>query len=436
MKTENSTKDLMTTTISFPYNDVEDSDLELLYMEKKRKEILVKKKHKNKISEPTEQFKLYRTRAPWAKNGRLTSKTYDGLIDLLYVHYYGVKEPDVPTLKDAAYAWAESRYKCGAIEYNTAEHYMRDYDKYVGELPISNEKVNVISKLQLFSLFEGIVGDGTLISAKTLSNVKTVINGAFDYANMMDGVTCIDSRCIRITDLKRKCFRNDNSDEVYSEEDIRTLLAHLRTIKPTVYSLAVALNCCLPVRIGELRAIKWADYDEDSRILHLNHSIVCKKEGNTNRKAVDVDYMKSHSESGKRDIELSDYAVYVLGELKKINGAKKYILQSRGDMPISTNNYNEHLRSFCNECGITYRSSHKIRFYACSRMYELGLDETTIQKKMGHSSIAMTRHYNRSKGKDIDRETINALFGYELPEVVGNTTNLRLLPSIAQSKKK
>ncbi len=53
-------------------------------------------------------------------------------------------------------------------------------------------------------------------------------------------------------------------------------------------------------------------------------------------------------------------------------------------MPITKNGFNEHLRKYCIECKITYRSSHKIRFYNCSKMYEMGVDEKTIQEMMGN----------------------------------------------------
>ena len=111
--------------------------------------------------------------------------------------------------------------------------------------------------------------------------------------------------------------------------------------------------------------------------------------------------MKRHSDSGKRSLDISDFAAHILDELFRINGDKEYILQSKGKMPISTNNFNDHLREYCEKCGVEYKSSHKIRFYACSRMYDLGYDEKTIQKNMGHSSLVMTRHYDRRQKKTL-----------------------------------
>jgi len=389
----------------------EDDNPELLELEFRRKEIIVKKLHKNKISSPVGTCKSYRTRL----NGeRISTKTYKEMIELLFNYYYdGMLE--VPTFKECAYAWAEERLNKKIVSYNTYEHYINDFKKYVEPLDIANKVIDKISKKELYAMFEGIVGLNEGLKKQTLGNIKTVVNGAFNYANMQDGIDVIDADKIKITDLKRKC-EDVKESECYTREEIEKLLKHIESKKQTVYTLAIRLDCCLPVRIGELRAITWDDYLEDDGLLMLQHQIVCQKEGNVHRKAVDVDYMKSHSKMGKRYEELSDYAVLVLEELKKINGNKKYILQSKGEMPISTNNYNEHLRKYCNECGIEYKSSHKIRFYACSEMYDNNIDERTIQNKMGHSTIAMTRYYDRRKRKNLDKSKVNTVFGYEIPK--------------------
>ena len=73
------------------------------------------------------------------------------------------------------------------------------------------------------------------------------------------------------------------------------------------------------------------------------------------------------------------------------------------------------MKKYCKEAGIEYHSSHKIRFYACSNMYENNIDENIIQYNMGHSSVDMTRKYDRRKKKKLDDNTVNNVFGFELP---------------------
>ena len=84
---------------------------------------------------------------------------------------------------------------------------------------------------------------------------------------------------------------------------------------------------------------------------------------------------------------------------------REYILNSEGKLPISENRYNSKLKAYCEKCGIPPKSSHKIRFYKISSLYDSGLDEKDIQTLSGHSSPLTTRHYN----KKIKNEKLSAI---------------------------
>ena len=42
-----------------------------------------------------------------------------------------------------------------------------------------------------------------------------------------------------------------------------------------------------------------------------------------------------------------------------------------------------------------HESIYKIRFYAISQMYDMGMAEKDIMALAGHSNVSTTRHYNR-----------------------------------------
>ena len=67
----------------------------------------------------------------------------------------------------------------------------------------------------------------------------------------------------------------------------------------------------------------------------------------------------------------------VVEELRKINGSKKY----------------------------------KVRFYGITRMYENNVDEESIRYTAGHTTLEMTRHYDKShsKRKMVSREIMATL---------------------------
>lgn len=126
-----------------------------------------------------------------------------------------------------------------------------------------------------------------------------------------------------------------------------------------------------------------------------------------------VDYMKSHSRSGKRRFPLSTYALHVLDEFRDLCPEGKYICFNQGgENPIYTNKFNEHLKKFCEAAGVPYRSSHKIRFYAVSQMYDMGMAEKDIMALVGHSNVSTTRHYNRRlKEISMSDAQLKACFG-------------------------
>ena len=63
--------------------------------------------------------------------------------------------------------------------------------------------------------------------------------------------------------------------------------------------------------------------------------------------------------------------------------------------PLLTDSFNTRLKKRCNECGIRYLSSHKIRFSNCTMLLEKGVEIRDVQYAMGHTEQRMTEHYNR-----------------------------------------
>lgn len=60
---------------------------------------------------------------------------------------------------------------------------------------------------------------------------------------------------------------------------------------------------------------------------------------------------------------------------------------------INNDTFNERLKKYCNEAGVPYLSSHKLRFTVASTLCEAGVDVSYLQKTLGHSNRAMTEHY-------------------------------------------
>ncbi len=349
---------------------------------------------------------------------QITASTLDGLYDKLFKFY----QIDVPsdinkniTVSGLYKKYMEIRWK-DALEFHIISSSTADYDeiiwnRFFKDSDFTRLKVSSITQHMIYTEYKRITGSG-LIEKKLFNKIKGLLDRMFDLA-LASGIIDINpSRIISKTHLKFKLPKN-NSNAVYTKEERDTLLKYLSSRKQTVYILAIRLAFCFCMRIGELRALTWEDYDKENHTIFIWHQIIETAENGKKRICKDVPHTKTNTIDGNRLLNVSDEAANIIEELRKINGDKKYILNStcKGLMPISTNRFNKNLKKFCEACGIRYLSSHKIRFYGATELFNAGVDPEQIRRIMGHTTLTMTEHYNRTDGKiTIDKEIWNRIF--------------------------
>lgn len=281
-----------------------------------------------------------------------------------------------------------------------------DWNRFLANSKLAKMPIRSITVSDLKEYFGELTGRGNL-KKKAARKPLTILNAVFDYATP----AYCEHNIAREINLNNFHFSMESAVDVFSDEEETTLLEYIRSLPQTVYTLAIRLDFCFNVRIGELRALTWDDYDEKEGSIKVWHQVVLDKVDGR-RTTVDIPYTKGNRESGIRVLPVSEEAKEILAELRKINGGCHYILQSKGKLPITTKHFNSHLRAFCAKCGINYHSSHKVRYLGITKLYEAGVDEVVIQRTAGHSTVDMTRHYNRDRrALHIDRDQWEKLFG-------------------------
>jgi len=319
------------------------------------------------------------------------------------------------SLLDVYNVYTKVRFK-DAFEFKTISTQTAYYDqtiwkRFFADSKLIHMKVASITQGMVFDEYKRITGAGN-IERKTFNKAKGLLDAVFDTAMAAKIIENNPSRMIPKSRLKFKIPKN-NSEEVYTKETRDKLFNYLNTVKPTVYSLAVQLALCFPLRISELTALTWDDYAPDEDKITVSHEIVFTAENGKRRVAHDVPHTKSNTAEGIRSIPVSDEAKIIFEKLRQFNGDKKYILNSSGNgkKPIGVNNFNRHLKEFCEKCGVKYYSSHKIRFFGATELFNKGVEPEEIRRIMGHTTLQMTEHYNRTDGKsNIDMTKWNKIF--------------------------
>lgn len=350
-------------------------------------------------------------RISFRRNGKQvtkTAKTEEEVIEKCFC-FIVIQES---TLRSFFQTFLEKRQKNSTLSSQTVHYDEVTWNKYFDKHPIADSTMAEITASNVRDFFEDITGKG-IITKKAFHKAKTLLNLIFDHA-------IIEGKCQN--NVSKNCpvkylnfkVEKSNKNDVYRKDDVLKLSTYLKSLDPTVYTLGVRLHFCFCMRIGELRALTWEDYDEKSRTMRIWHEIVKDADGTKNRVDRDVPHTKNKQESGERIVPVSEEAAKILSILREINGGKKYILNGTRDarFSISENAFNEHLRKYCENAGIKYFSSHKARFYGITELYEAGVPEHIIQYIAGHASVQMTQHYNRPDyTQEIDKKIWESIFG-------------------------
>lgn len=345
-------------------------------------------------------------------NGRkqITASTRDALVDKLYA-MLNVESIKNITLEKLFKIYYEDRRNDKSISDQTSAYDLSNWNRFYKGKDIATAKIADLSSGIILNHYKSIVGRGE-ITRKAFNKASGLLNGIYDLA-IEQGI--VRENMARNTPTRKLTFKpeNDNSDMVYKPEERDILMKYLKSIPQTRYTLACRLMSCLPLRMGELRALTWADYNEKDKKLYIHHEIVKEKRDGKERCDVDKPYTKGAKDSGLRKIPVSNEAAQVLEELRVLNGDCKYILQGQGNAAYSMpeNKINEHLREYCKNAEVPYFSSHKFRFYGATQLYKAGVPLDTIRYYLGHSTIKMTEHYLRLTPDDADTDIINSVFG-------------------------
>ncbi len=354
---------------------------------------------------------MYKTRVPKALlvEGKTPPQTSTSELQLWKELYdYLIGEDESITLESLSKEWFESRKNDPDVTSKTYDRNINVWDKYFAGTPIISVPINKLTAKRIFDFFKSYTA-GRQITRAELGNIKGIISMILDYAVVNDLIEFNVAKTVSTKSLKCKIVNNKYM--VYTPEERNALFEYLKAIPANVYTLGIMLMFCLDIRIGELKALRWDDYNEASGQIYIHRQIVDRKDENGKWCQVELDYTKS-GEDGDRWLPVSKTAASILSQLRLMSLGSEFILNNSAGTTIKTNKFNEYLKKYCEACGIRYLSSHKIRFYAVTEQVRAGIDLSTIQYNSGHRCKSTTLRYIRNAGRGtVSDEKWEKVFG-------------------------
>ena len=307
------------------------------------------------------------------------------LVQKLYDYYFN------NTLEDIYKQWVQHRAETQIVSQKTIEEDIGIWNRFIADTELARMQIAEIKPVHIMKLFQIWTGNGK-ITRKDFNNRKSVLNGIFRHAVLNEIITFSPITDLPCNTLK---FKLPNaSKKAYTVEERTMLLSYLRTLEQDAYTLAIQFAFYGIFRVGEIKGLTW-----DTK----NENIITIKQQLVEERTLQEDMTFSHPHRVLKDPkgnpfysirteELPEAGIAILRKMKELNPNGKLVFMHEG-RPLTTDTFNRRLKKYCGELGITYLSSHKIRFTNASMLFDAGVKAIDIQPLLGHSNLAMTQHY-------------------------------------------
>lgn len=326
------------------------------------------------------------------------------------LHTYLFGDSEAFSLENAYEEWINLRKDDPDVSSKTFDRNVNTWNKYYSGHPISKIPLDKLTPSKIYDFYKSYTV-GRSISRAELGNIKGIINMVLDYAVVDENIKLSVNVAKTVSTKSLKCKIVNNKDKVYTPEEREALFTYLKSIPQNVYTLGIMLMFCLDVRIGELKALRWSDYNEKKNQIYIHKQIVDRKDENGKWCQLELDYTKS-GEDGDRWLPVSKTARSILSQLKLLSGDSDFILTNQAGTTVKTNKFNEYLKKYCEAAGIRYLSSHKIRFYAVTEQAKAGVPLPNLQYNSGHRDPGTTLGYIRAAHcEEKDFELWERIFG-------------------------
>ena len=370
-----------------------DEDGVRLIMRKKHLQFVLSH-HEHKIWQSADgRWKTYITDEESGKRKQISRESREDLEDFLYDKY--LAEDEELAKKRATMAslyddWAE--YKSLFVSEATIKRDRNTWKALYKDAPIVKKPLVSITKTELERWLLSVIRSKNMNSHQ-FTNFISVVRQLMAYAEEIGIIESNPAEKIHIQ--KKRILKPEVKGpaitQVFMEDERQMLIKHAmeqyekhRDTVQIFTSLAIAFLLYVPLRRGELVALRFDDLDGNRLYLtdSYSHDMKCLK-----GRLKDIE--------GWRTVDVVPPALEIIEKIRQ----ERIRLGMPTDGCIFTVNekysslysaLGKSINKYCDELGIPRRSLHKTRKTCASKMHADGVNDLIIQAQLGHKDLRTT----------------------------------------------
>lgn len=211
---------------------------------------------------------------------------------------------------------------------------------------------------------------------------------------------------VRIYDISLPKKRKRPNAQVLAVEDEKRLLTWLASHR-TLRNIGLMICLCCGLRIGEVCALKWKDFDLEHMIVHVRRTIhrIYISDRKPHKSELTIGLPKT--EESVREVPLTDIlAQQLLDERESSKPSPETFVLSGKKKPIDPQTFRNHFKEVSEQVGLPPRKIHSLRHTFATRCVESKCDLKTLSALLGHADITTTMNLYVHPGLEQKRRCV------------------------------
>lgn len=250
----------------------------------------------------------------------------------------------------------------------------------LGKYQLSMLSTEIIENFIEFQLTDGRLDNTGGLAPKTVTDILTIVKSTIEYARYKGlPVICnLNKLTIKKKEKEMRVLTQAEQDAL-----IGVLIDDM-----DLYKFGVFLSLYTGIRVGELCALQWEDFNLAQTTLKIRKTM--QRIQDTENRAFSktkIVITEPKSQCSVREIPLPSFVVDIAR--KFVSNPKSYVLTGN-ERYVEPRTMQNRFKSYVKDCGISDANFHALRHTFATRCVEVGFEIKSLSEVLGHANVNIT----------------------------------------------